>query len=194
MSIWDERYRTAEFIYGKEPNCFFAEQLQKLLIGKILLPAEGEGRNAVYAAKKGWDVTAIDSSFVAKEKALAFAQAENVTIDYQIQSIEEYRFPQNEFDAVALIYAHQKNHENLHRNCINSLKKGGTILLEAFSKQQIHYSSGGPGDVNLLYSIDELMYDFKDLFDLTIWEEDVQLNEGKGHAGMAHVIRLIGKK
>lgn len=89
---WDDRYSSEEFAYGKEPNNYLKEQLEKLNPGAILFPAEGEGRNAIFAAKLGWNVSAFDISEEGKNKALKLAEANNVSIDYQVGELERWIF------------------------------------------------------------------------------------------------------
>jgi len=101
-NFWNERYSTKDYIYGTQPNQFFKEQIEKLNAGKILMVGEGEGRNAVYAAKLGWQVDAIDSSSVAKDKALMLAERNKVSINYQVADIHSYNFPDNIYDAVGI--------------------------------------------------------------------------------------------
>src|SRR3954471_19317438 len=103
---WNERYRKNEFAYGEAPNNYLKEQLEKLNVGAILFPAEGEGRNAVYAARLGWKVSAFDISIEGKNKALRLAQANNVIIDYQVGDLQTLNYKPAQFDAIALIYAH----------------------------------------------------------------------------------------
>ncbi|HSL87766.1 MAG TPA: hypothetical protein VK870_00530, partial [Ignavibacteriaceae bacterium] len=80
-NFWDERYSAEEYVYGKDPNEFFEEHLSKLNPGRLLLPGEGEGRNAIFAAKLGWQVDANDQSIVAKSKAEKLAHAYGVNIN-----------------------------------------------------------------------------------------------------------------
>ena len=103
-NFWNERYSVKHYIYGTKPNQFFKEQIDKLKPGKLLLVGEGEGRNAVYAAKLGWQVNAVDSSSVAKEKALKLAKRNKVTIDYQAADILTSILPQFTYDAVGIIF------------------------------------------------------------------------------------------
>src|SRR3954453_15007439 len=103
---WNERYRNSEFAYGEEPNNYLKEQLEQLPIGKILFPAEGEGRNAVFAATLGWTVSAFDISVEGQRKALQLAERKKVTIDYQVGALETLHYQDGQFDAIALIYAH----------------------------------------------------------------------------------------
>ena len=103
-NFWDERYAVEDYVYGTEPNDFLKEELPKLTAGKILFPGEGEGRNAVFAAQLGWEVTAFDSSTEGKAKAERLAKAKGVSIDYQLASYDEAEFPAESFDALVLIY------------------------------------------------------------------------------------------
>src|SRR4029078_7791808 len=102
---WNNRYSNDEYAYGEAPNNFLKEQLEKLDAGTILFPAEGEGRNAVFAATLGWTVSAFDISAEGRNKALRLAQMNNVTIDYQVSELEALNFTIEQFDAIALIYA-----------------------------------------------------------------------------------------
>ncbi len=191
---WDLRYAQKDYVYGTIPNTFIKEQLDDRKPGKILFPAEGEGRNAVYAASLGWDVQAFDSSLEGKKKAEALASEKGVSIRYQLASFEEVDFPENEFDCVALVYAHTTNRRDNHRKLIKFLKPGGVILLEGFSKKQINYQTGGPKSLAMLFSQEELNDDFSTLSELKIWEEETEIVEGHLHKGKAAIIRLIGRK
>ncbi|WP_317124591.1 SAM-dependent methyltransferase [Mesonia aquimarina] len=104
--FWNDKFETEEYIYGKKPNNYLIEKLKHLKPGKILFAAEGEGRNAVFAAKQNWQVEAFDLSENAKNKALKFAQENNVEINYKLQEFLEIPYQEQSFDAVALIYAH----------------------------------------------------------------------------------------
>lgn len=192
--MWDKRYAGNEYAYGVQPNDFFKEKIKGLKPGKILLPAEGEGRNAVYAASQGWDVQAFDFSSKAKEKALLLGSKMDVAIQYNVHGMEEANYENEFFDALALVYAHNPNRKSNHEHLLKFIKPGGIIILEAFSKAQISNDTGGPKDVNMLYSIEELKEDFAQLNQIDIWEEKIVLNEGPFHSGKSAVIRLIGKK
>ena len=195
-NFWDERYNDNEYAYGENANLFFASELKKLSPGKILFPAEGEGRNAVFAAKKGWEVDAFDSSIEGKRKAELLAQKNKVKINYVIKSYQELELDENTYDCVTLVFAHMPEilRKQVHKKLINSLKPGGVIILEAFSKKQIHYRSGGPQQIDMLYSENEILNDFDLLTFKTVFEVEEVLNEGKFHQGKAALIRLVGKK
>lgn len=191
-NFWNKRYAEPEYAYGKEPNEYFKEVIDGLKPGKILLPGEGEGRNAVYAATKGWEVTAIDLSTEGKNKADKLAKESNVKIKYIVSSFEEYSFIENEYDAIALIFIHLNptDRERIHRTLIKSLKSEGTLIIEAFSKSQINNASGGPKNVDDLYSIEDIRQDFSEFTIECLSEHQIQLSEGPYHKGTADVIRL----
>lgn len=192
-NTWDERYAQTEYVYGKQPNNFFRHQLQALRPGKILLPAEGEGRNAVFAKLQGWDVIAFDSSIEGKKKANSLALEMNTSIEYKISSFENFDTDE-QFDAIGLVYAHTLNREVNHKKISKYLKKGGTIILEGFSKEQLNFNSGGPKNIEMLFSIDELKSDFESFSSLNIWKEEIELSEGNHHLGRVSVIRMVGIK
>ena len=193
-NFWDSRFGGEDFLYGKEPNEFFSNFLSEIETkGKLLLPAEGEGRNAVFAAKFGWDVTAIDSSAVGRQKALKFAEAEGVIVNYEILDLANFETRPDQFDFIAIIFGHFPSsfRQDLHYKFIKSLKPGGHILIEAFAKEQLNNSSGGPQDPDMLYSTDLLVSDFPELSIKKLKHEKVFLNEGKHH-GWADVVRFVG--
>jgi len=192
--MWDKRYAQPDYVYGLEPNVFFKENIDRLESGKILFPAEGEGRNAVYAAARGWDVVAFDSSVEAQKKALKLAQTRNVQIEYQHASYAQFQYKENAFDAIVLIFAHSPQRSQYHRNLLRFLKPGGMLILEGFAKVQIQQKSGGPSSIELLFSKEELREDFSTLSHMQIEEKEVFLSEGMFHNGGASVIRLIGIK
>lgn len=193
-NMWDVRYSEKGYVYGKEPNNFFKEQLQKQQAGKLLLPGEGEGRNAVYAALQGWEVKAFDSSKVGKEKAEKFAAEQNAEISYDLASYETIDYEENYFDMIALIYAHTNNREALHKKMLKYLKPGGIIVLEGFSKEQLQYGTGGPNRIDMLYSTEEINADFIETSEKNCRIEEVILNEGPFHDGKASVLRFTGMK
>jgi len=198
---WNERYSKNEFAYGEEPNNYLKEQLTKLSVGTILFPAEGEGRNAVYAAKIGWTVSAFDISNEGQSKAIRLAEKNNVTIDYKVGELETLDFETEQFDAIALIYAHfpAKIKSLYHKTFDKYLKSNGTIIFESFSKKHIDYVTanenvGGPKDIESLFSIDEIKSDFPNYEIIELVEKEIELNEGLYHNGTGSVIRFIGRK
>ncbi len=194
--FWDERFSQTDFVYGKEPNDFLKTELADLPAGKILFLGEGEGRNAVYAAKLGWQADAVDFSESAKQKALKLAEENLVSVNYFIADITAFTPPNNFYDAAALIFVHLPEEERIHvhKKVIDSLKPGGTLILESFEKDQISKNSGGPKNIDHLYSLENIATDFIDLDFTTFKKEVLHLTEGKFHSGEAVVIRFSGKK
>jgi SAM-dependent methyltransferase len=194
--FWNEMYKDDSYRYGESPNEFLEEQLAVLKPGKILLPADGEGRNAVFAASEGWQATAVDFSERALQKATELANRKNVEIDTIHGDLTEIQIPEEEYDAIALIYAHfpPSVRAEIHRKLSRALKPGGKLILEAFTPDQLRFTSGGPKDPSMLYTREMLEDDFGELEGVNIYEEATQLNEGPGHSGEARVIRLLGSK
>ena len=199
--FWDHRYRQIDWAYGEEPNEYFKHQLLKLNPGRILLPAEGEGRNAIFAAKLGWEVFAFDLSKEGKAKAEKLALRNEVQIDYLVGEFSEIVYAENQFDVIGLIYAHFPAHlkSAYHKKLDLYLKPGGFIIFEAFSKSHLEYRNinerdGGPKDIHMLFSVDELKADFSNYNILELEEKGIDLKEGLYHNGRSSVIRFVGKK
>ncbi|AAN50203.1 class I SAM-dependent methyltransferase [Leptospira interrogans] len=198
---WNERYNKEEFAFGEQPNEYLKEQLEKLKIGTILFPAEGEGRNAVFAAKLGWNVSAFDISIEGKKKAFRLAEANQVKIDYQVGELQTLDYRSEQFDAIALIYAHfpAEIKSYYHKTLSQYLRKDGLVILEAFSKKHIHYvlkneKVGGPRELEMLFSIDEIKSDFENYEIIELEEKEIELKEGLFHNGNGSVIRFVGRK
>ncbi len=196
VNAWDEKYAMEEYRFGKEPNTFFKSVLDTLDAGKILIPAAGEGRDAVYAATKGWDVYAFDLSSVGREKALKLANEKGVTIHYEILDANNFDFTPNSYDAIGLIYMHlpPSTRHWFHSNLITCLKPGGLMFLEAFNQKQLPNSSGGPKEIELLMTPELLKSDFTALVTGRCYEIQTELNEGNFHKGFAEVVRYTGRK
>jgi SAM-dependent methyltransferase len=200
-SFWNERYSQAEYAYGTLPNAFLEAQLQHLKPGSILFPAEGEGRNAVYAATQGWQVHAFDMSEAGQAKAQQLAQQQGVSIDYIVHESTELPYAEASFDVLALIFAHFPPHikATMHQSLAALVKPGGWLIFEAFSKTHLAYVTqnpavGGPRDLDTLCSLEELVAQFPD-FEFTLLEEAVvELSEGLYHNGQGAVVRALGQK
>nr|WP_319265845.1 class I SAM-dependent methyltransferase [uncultured Draconibacterium sp.] len=194
--FWNQRYSATEYAYGESPNEFLKQELPTVKPGKILFPAEGEGRNAVFAASLGWDVTAFDPSIEGKRKAQELADKHNVTINYKVTDYHNVNFQENYFDCICLTYAHMpENMRNkVHNKLASYLKSGGLLFLEGFSKEQINYKTGGPKDIGFLFDENELKNDFANFSKIDTKKSEVHLNEGLYHRGLASIIRLKATK
>ena len=195
VEFWNKRYEDVEYAYGREPNSFLVQNSFKDK-GKVLCLAEGEGRNAVFLAKKGLEVTAVDISSEGIAKTLRLAKEENVTIDAICSDLSSYSFASEKWDVIVLIFAHfpPDLRNAIHSKLFNSLKSGGKVILEAYSKEQITHKTGGPTELVMLYSEEELRQDFKSFDNLTIQTQEREVNEGKFHHGLASVIQLVATK
>lgn len=201
LDKWNERYRSEAYAFGESPNDYLKEQLGKLTPGVILFPAEGEGRNAVFAATLGWKAFAFDISTEGRKKALKLAAKYNVTIDYQVGELPELKYDANSFDAIALIYAHFPAgiKSAYHRLLDTYLRKGGTVIFEAFGKKHLGYVAknpkvGGPRDLPTLFSMEEIKSDFAGYDFIELEEKEVELSEGLYHVGTGSVIRCVARK
>jgi hypothetical protein len=200
--FWDRRYEEDGFAYGKKPNAFIEEQLKKIHpMGKILFPAEGEGRNAVFAAQLGWSVEAYDLSETGKRKAEIWAAEEGLNLDYRLGSFTEISYPLASFDALILCYVHmpQSMKKDFFHRHLEFMKPGALFLMEAFSTNNLSLKKenpqiGGPDQSDLLYSVLEVESLLGEYGTFKIWEETLVLNEGKYHIGTGSVIRCIGHK
>jgi len=193
--MWNERFGEEEYVYGTEPNSFFREQIDKLNPGSLLLPAEGEGRNAVHAALQGWQVTAIDYSEQARRKAMQLAGTTGVSIDYILADVTDLN-NSIQFDAIGLVFIHffWKERKLFHQGLDKLLKPGGFIIAELFHKEQVNNKSGGPPVVEMLYTVEDLEEDFS-TYDFQILEHTtIVLDEGVLHQGPADVVRLMARK
>ncbi len=193
---WNQRYGKEEYHYGREPNDFLKEELQKLTPGKILFIGEGEGRNAVYAATLSWTVDAIDFSEAGKRKAEKLAGEFGVKINYEICDFAEFIPEENKYDAAGIFFIHldEELRSRLFKRIIASLKQNGKIIFECFEKEQINLSSGGPKDEALLYSLEDVVSNFIEIDFEKLSKEKVFLNEGTGHSGEGLVIRFVGAR
>lgn len=200
--FWNHRYSSDDYAYGTEPNTFFKESLDRYnFTGNILLPAEGEGRNAIYAAKNKLDVFAFDISKEGKKKALKLAQSANVEINYQLGDLSSLYFKSNHFDVAALIYAHFPPFliTSYHRRIADFIKPSGWIVLEGFSRKQLdlrktYPNNGGPNDINSLFTIESIAKDFFDFEIVLLEERTIKSEAGMFHDGMSSVVRFIGTK
>lgn len=194
--FWDKRYGTDEYIYGTGANDFFADNIKQLKPGYLLDLGAGEGRNAVFAAKLGWDVVAVDQSKEAQRKSMAMAKKEGVELQYHRLDVQFLDLQENAYDAAGIIFLHLPPEERkiFHQRVYELLKPGGTLIMEAFNKDQLKYGTAGPGDKDMLYSKADLENDFKHFTKLSINPMVRKLREGNKHNGEASVLQVKAVK
>jgi SAM-dependent methyltransferase len=197
-AMWDERFGRPEPVYGDEPNGYLRAQAQlRLRAGmKVLVPADGYGRNGLWLTKQGLEVTTVDVSPVGVERARKAAKAAGISAKILLSDLNSWDWPVSEFDAVASIYLHlvPEKRVAIHARMLTALKPGGIIIVEAFTPAQLAFSSGGPKQVELLYTAQLLRQDFAAAEVVELAESEVELNEGRMHSGRAAVVRGVLRK
>jgi SAM-dependent methyltransferase len=197
QKMWDERFSQAEPVYGHGPNGFLEEQAARFKAGmKVLVPGDGYGRNGIWLAKQGWRVHTVDLSPVGVERARQTARAAGLEMTIELGDLATWPWPEEEFDAVASIYLHLPGElrGKVHASMLRAVKPGGLVILEAFTPAQLRYTSGGPKQVELLYTAEILRRDFVSAEPLLLEEKEVRIEEGPMHSGMAAVVRGVFRK
>ncbi len=196
LNFWDQRFAEPGFKYGTEPNAFLREQAVRLPpAGRVLVPGDGEGRNGVWLAARGHQVTSVDSSAVGLQKARDLASQHGVELETVVADLAVWEPAPASVDGVVLIYTHLPGsiRQSVHRKLALALKPGACLILEAFHPAQLQYASGGPKDLDMLYTQELLGADFGGLLQSVMaWDGEVTLSEGPGHQGLAHVTRWVG--
>lgn len=195
---WEDRFNAPDYIFGKEPNYFLAS-CKSLLpkSGTALAVADGEGRNGVWLAEQGLDVTSIDFSPAAQAKGVALARERGVKVKFGQADVHAWPYPDAAFDLVVEIFTQFSTPaERVLKwaGMRRALKPGGLLILQGYTPKQLHYGTGGPKEVENLYTRDMLMKAFGDLHDVNIVEEELELHEGAAHGGMSAVIGLTARK
>lgn len=193
--MWDQRYAGEAYVYGQTANTFLQQHITDLT-GPVLSVAEGEGRNAVFLAQQGLEVVGVDSSAVGLAKAQRLAKSKKVIITTVQADLAEYQPAVNYFASVVSIFAHLPSQlrRNLHHRLAKALRPGGVLLLEGYSKQQLGRGTGGPNNLDMLFSLDELLQDFPGFKVILGQEIQREVIEGTGHTGLAEVVQLILQK
>jgi len=198
MSFWDQRFAEPGYKYGTAPNAFLQQHAQRLAPGsRVLLPGDGEGRNGVWLAQQGHQVTSADLSAVGLQKASALAAERGVALTTLQVDLADWCPEPDSFDAIVLIFTHlpEPMRAGAHRRLAQGLRSGGLLLQEAFHTDQLQHTSGGPKDHAMLYTPAMLEDDFAGLLQPELsWAGEVTLSEGPGHQGLACVTRWIGSK
>jgi len=193
---WDERYSESGYAYGTNPNDYLVSVAGEITGKRVLSLAEGEGRNAVYLAKSGYEVTAVDSSVVGLEKARALAERNQVSIETVHADLADYMPGIDQWDAVISIFCHMpvSVRESLHKKVIAALRPGGALILEAYTPDQIALATGGPADVGLMMSLDKLEQELAGMKFEQAREIQRDVVEGKYHHGRAAVVQVLARK
>jgi SAM-dependent methyltransferase len=195
---WEKRFSVPEYVFGTEPNAFLKAQADVLpKSGTALAVADGEGRNGVWLAERGLEVLSIDWSPTAQAKAQELAKARGVTLRSARVDLTAWDWPAAEYDVVAAIFIQfltPQERRPAFAGMRKALKPGGLLLIEGYRPEQLNYKTGGPSQVENLYTRALLETEFAGLSELRIVEHDSMTREGAGHVGMAALIDLVGRK
>jgi len=194
--MWDERYNTAEYVYGTEPNEFLAGLVTEIPRGRTLCIAEGEGRNAVFLAEHGHEVVAVDSSAVGLEKAERLASERGVKIETVVVDLAHFDIEPDSWDAVVSIFAHVPADIRipLHKKIAHGLRGGGMLVLEAYTPKQIELGTGGPAVAEMTMSLDALQQELEGLVLKHAVELERDVVEGRFHTGKGSVVQVVAVK
>ena len=194
--MWDQRYATDDYVYGTEPNDFLRQQAQVIPQGKVLCLADGEGRNSVYLASLGYDVTAVDSSAVGLEKAQKLAAAKGVTITTEVVDLADYDLGEAKWQGIVSIFCHLPPplRKKVHANIANALAADGVLMLEAYTPAQLQHGTGGPPVAAMMMQAEELQQELTGMQAQTCEELEREIIEGIGHKGTGAVVQYIGNK
>ncbi|MGE8941077.1 class I SAM-dependent methyltransferase [Leptospira interrogans] len=195
---WQERYSTSEYAFGKEPNEFLVRCLPLLpKAGKVLAVADGEGRNGVWLAQQGLGVLSLDFSPAAQAKARTLAAESKVDVTFVEADVHAWAYPESSFDVVVEIFTQFSPPADRARKWAgmrHALKPGGLLIVQGYTPKQLDYGTGGPKQVDQLYTREMLESAFGDFDNIAIVEEELELHEGASHSGMSAVIGLTARK
>ena len=192
--MWDARYSEPGFAYGREPNDFLREMADRIPPGPVLCIAEGEGRNAIFLAKRGHEVTAVDASIAGLEKLARWAAEERLTVRTVHADLADYVIEEGAFAGIVSIWAHlpPELRRRVHRQAVAGLRPGGVLVLEAYRPEQLRLKTGGPPVADMMMTLPDLRAELRGL-DLAIARELTrEVHEGKYHEGTSAVVQILG--
>ena len=194
--MWDERYSTEDYAYGTKPNQFLEENFNHIPKGRVLSIAEGEGRNAVFLAKQGYSVTAVDASLVGLNKARKLAEENGVVVEFIHADLAEYDLGENKWDGIVSIFCPLPSsiRKQLHKKVEAALKRNGVFLLEAYTPDQLKYGTGGGNSVDVMQSKESLSLELAGLKFKHLIELERDVTEGVFHTGIGSVVQAIATK
>ncbi len=195
--FWNGRYSTDHYVFGMDAAQFLREHVHSLKPGsRVLVPADGEGRNSVFLAQHGYEVVATDFAEAALQKARQLAASKSVQVDFRHADLQHLEWPDAEYDAVVAIFiqfAPPAFRDQIFAGMKKALKPGGVLMLHGYTPKQLEYGTGGPSALEQLYTPELLATAFADWEILRLEAYERELDEGEGHKGMSAVIDLIAK-
>ncbi len=196
-NFWDERFSEEGLAYGENANDFLKDKYNLFKSGgNILCIAEGEGRNAIFLAQKGFHVTSMDQSRIGIEKMIKRAQELNLSLKTHVSDLSDFNFGENHWDGVVSIFGHlpEELRKKVHSKIIKSLKPHGLFLFEAYTPKQLEFGTGGPKDISMLLTEEIIKSELSALKTIHLSNVIRDIFEGKYHTGKSSVIQYIGEK
>ena len=196
LAMWEQRFAGEPYFYGTEPNEFLRASLPTLPRGAAMCLAEGEGRNAVFLAESGYQVSSVDLTQAGVDKTKRLAEERGVGVDAVVGDLADFDLGYERWDLVVSIFAHVPAdvRRSIHRRVVDSLKPGGALLLEAYTPDQVGRGTGGPQDSELTMTLDSLREELAPLIFTHAEELDRDVLEGTGHTGYGAVVQVIARK
>ena len=194
--MWDERYSTEEYAYGKAPNSFLKENYSVIPKGKVLSLAEGEGRNAVFLATQGYSVTAVDASQVGLNKAQKLAAESGVAIEVVHADLADFDIGESRWDGIVSIFCPLPSvlRKDLHKRVVAGLKRHGVFLVEAYTPEQLRHGTGGGKSADTMMTKESLLLELDGLKFIHLMELERNVVEGIYHTGLGAVVQAIAVK
>ena len=197
-SMWDQRYGIDDYLFGTEASQFLTKHTARLTSGaNALAVADGEGRNSVYLAEQGLDVTAMDISEVGAAKARRLATQRGVVVDVQVADILEWDWVPDSYDFVVAVFIQfldPTQRSTVFNGMQRTLRPGGHLLLHGYRPEQIAYGTGGPKDAANMYTEADLSAAFGEMQIDVLESYDISISEGSGHDGTSALIDLVATK
>lgn len=196
MTVWDRRYDRHEYVYGTAPNDFLVEAARYLPPGPVLCLGEGEGRNAVYLAEQGYEVTAVDASSVGLKKAQQLATERAVPITTCLADLADFVIQPESWNGIVSIFCHLPPllRAQVHRHCVEGLAPGGVFILEAYRPAQLQLKTGGPPIASLMMDLAILETELRGLTFKYAVESEREVHEGSLHNGLSAVVQIVAVK
>lgn len=194
MNMWDERYARSEYVYGTEPNDFLRAEAERIPKGRVLCLAEGEGRNAVYLAGLGHEVTAVDLSIEGLKKAEKLARERGVTIAVEQADLATYTPQPAAYEGIVTIFGHLPApvRKRLYGTIASSLVPGGVFILEVYRPEQLAFGTGGPKELTMLPTLAQLREELVGLELVVAQEVEREIHEGILHGGQSATVQIVG--
>lgn len=194
--VWDTRYGAKEYAYGTMPNDFLVSTADRIPPGRVLCLCEGEGRNGVFLAERGYSVHGVDGSANGLAKAQRLALERGVSITTQVTDLNEFAIAPNTWAGIVSIFAHLPPdlRRRLHREAVAGLRSGGVFILEAYTPAQLDCKTGGPPIRELLPELSALRDELAGLEPVIAQEIFREIHEGALHNGRSAVVQVLAVK